>query len=146
MEKAQIKYNDAVAKYGANSSQAQTAALNLEKTKNAISFAAPSAESMASASLLKSLSLALMIASIPDMASFPNRVAAACACSSSLRNVMVSLGLATTETANVIDNGKLQKAQTKVENKTIDMEKAQIKYNDTFVLALEDAFASTSAK
>ncbi len=47
-----------------------------------------------------------------------------------MMNVMVSLGLATTETANVIDNGKLQKAQTKVENKTIDMEKAQIKYND----------------
>lgn len=47
-----------------------------------------------------------------------------------MMNVMVSLGLATAETANVIDNGKLQKAQTKVENKTIDMEKAQIKYND----------------
>lgn len=44
--------------------------------------------------------------------------------------VMVSLGLATEETANVVDDGKLQKAQTKVENKTIDMEKAQIKYND----------------
>ncbi len=44
--------------------------------------------------------------------------------------VMVSLGLATEETANVIDDGKLQKAQAKVENKTIDMEKAQIKYND----------------
>lgn len=47
-----------------------------------------------------------------------------------MQNVMVALGLATQETANVVDNGKLQKAQTKVENKTIDMEKAQIKYND----------------
>lgn len=47
-----------------------------------------------------------------------------------MQSVMVSLGLATQETANVIDDGKLQKAQTKVENKTIDMEKAQIKYND----------------
>lgn len=47
-----------------------------------------------------------------------------------MSNVMVSLGLATEDTATVIDSGKLQKAQTKVENKTIDMEKAQIKYND----------------
>ena len=44
--------------------------------------------------------------------------------------MMVSLGLATEETATVIDEGKLQKAQTKVENKTIDMQKAQIKYNE----------------
>ena len=44
--------------------------------------------------------------------------------------MMVKLGLATEETANVVDSGKLQKAQTKVENKTIDMQKAQIKYND----------------
>ena len=34
MEKAQIKYNEAVNKYGAESSQAQTAALNLEKSQN----------------------------------------------------------------------------------------------------------------
>lgn len=47
-----------------------------------------------------------------------------------MQGVMVSLGLATEKTANIIDEGKLQKAQTKVENKTIDMEKAQIKYND----------------
>lgn len=47
-----------------------------------------------------------------------------------MMNVMISLGLATEETANFIDDGKLQKAQTKVENKTIDMEKAQIKYNE----------------
>lgn len=45
-------------------------------------------------------------------------------------DAMVELGLATKNTTNVIDDGKLQKAQTKVENKTIDMEKAQIKYND----------------
>ena len=44
--------------------------------------------------------------------------------------LMVSLGLATQDTANVIDDGKLQKAQAKVENRTIDMEKAQVKYNE----------------
>ncbi len=44
---------------------------------SAISLAAPSEESIAAARLLKSSSLALMTASIPDMASFPNRVAAA---------------------------------------------------------------------
>lgn len=43
---------------------------------------------------------------------------------------MVSLGLATAETAEVFDDGRIEKAQTKVANKTIDMEKAQIKYND----------------
>ncbi len=43
---------------------------------------------------------------------------------------MVKLGLATKETTHIVDSGKLQKAQTKVENKTIDMEKAQIKYNE----------------
>ncbi len=47
-----------------------------------------------------------------------------------MAKMMVKLGLATEETTHVIDNGKLQKAQTKVENKTIDMEKAQIKYNE----------------
>lgn len=47
-----------------------------------------------------------------------------------MTGTMISLGLATEDTANVIDSGKLQKAQAKVENKTIDMEKAQIKYND----------------
>lgn len=47
-----------------------------------------------------------------------------------MAGMMVKLGLATQETARVIDDGKIQKAQTKVENKTIDMEKAQIKYND----------------
>ncbi len=45
-------------------------------------------------------------------------------------NTMVSLGLATAETANVLDEGKIQKAQEKVANKTIDMEKSQIKYNE----------------
>lgn len=45
-------------------------------------------------------------------------------------NTMVSLGLATAETAEVFDDGRIEKAQTKVANKTIDMEKAQIKYND----------------
>lgn len=47
-----------------------------------------------------------------------------------MAGMMVKLGLATEDTTNVIDSGKLQKAQAKVENKTIDMEKAQIKYND----------------
>ncbi len=45
-------------------------------------------------------------------------------------DTMVSLGLATAETAQVLDNGKIQNAQEKVANKTIDMEKAQIKYNE----------------
>lgn len=48
-----------------------------------------------------------------------------------MAEMMVKLGLATQETTRVIDDGKLQKAQTKVENKTIDMEKAQIKYNES---------------
>ncbi len=47
-----------------------------------------------------------------------------------MKTLMVALGLATEETANIIDDGKLQKAQLKVENKTLDMQKAQIKYND----------------
>ncbi len=45
-------------------------------------------------------------------------------------DTMVSLGLATAETARVLDEGKIQKAQEKVSSKTIDMEKAQIKYNE----------------
>ena len=42
---------------------------------------------------------------------------------------MINLGLMTEETANVIDNGKIMKAQQKVEDKTFALEKAQIKYN-----------------
>ncbi len=49
----------------------------------AISAAAPVELSIAFVSLLKSSSLALMIASIPDIASFPNIVLAAAVCSAS---------------------------------------------------------------
>ena len=43
---------------------------------------------------------------------------------------MSQLGLVSSETITSIDSEKLAKAQTKVENKTIDLEKAQISYND----------------
>ncbi len=43
---------------------------------------------------------------------------------------MEQLGLMTTKTANIIDQAEIDKAQTKVENKTLDLEKAQISYND----------------
>ena len=42
---------------------------------------------------------------------------------------MEALGLITTETVNIIDQAEVDKAQTKVENKTLDLEKAQIAYN-----------------
>ena len=42
---------------------------------------------------------------------------------------MEKLGLITTVTTKSIDSEKLEKAQTKVANKTIDLEKAQIAYN-----------------
>lgn len=45
-------------------------------------------------------------------------------------DVMVSLGLATEETATILDSDKIAKAQNKVENRTLDLEKAQIKYDD----------------
>ncbi len=43
---------------------------------------------------------------------------------------MESLGLMTTQTAHIIDQSEIDKAQTKVENKTLDLEKAQISYNE----------------
>lgn len=43
--------------------------------------------------------------------------------------VMQALGLATTEYATTVDDQKIEKAQTKVANKTLDLEKAQISYN-----------------
>ncbi len=43
---------------------------------------------------------------------------------------MENLGLMTTETTRVFDNDAIEKAQTKVENKTLDLQKAQISYND----------------
>lgn len=43
---------------------------------------------------------------------------------------MSQLGLVSSETITSIDSEKLAKAQAKVENKTIDLEKAQISYND----------------
>lgn len=47
-----------------------------------------------------------------------------------MQAVMVDLGFATAEYANKIDDAKLQKAQTDFANKTVDLEKAQLKYND----------------
>ena len=44
---------------------------------------------------------------------------------------MEALGLITTETVNVIDQAEIDKAQAKVESKTLDLEKAQIAYNKT---------------
>lgn len=46
---------------------------------------------------------------------------------------MEQLGLMTTKTANIIDQAEVDKAQTKVENKTLDLEKAQISYNDALI-------------
>lgn len=43
---------------------------------------------------------------------------------------MEALGLVATETVTVFDDGEIQKAQTKVENKTLDLQKAQLSYND----------------
>ena len=43
---------------------------------------------------------------------------------------MEALGLITTETVNVIDQAEVDKAMAKVESKTIDVQKAQIAYND----------------
>lgn len=43
---------------------------------------------------------------------------------------MQELGLVATETVNVIDNAKVDKALTNVEKKTLDMQKAQLAYND----------------
>lgn len=47
-----------------------------------------------------------------------------------MQDAMVSLGLATQQTTTEIDSDKLQRAQTNVANRTADMEKAQIKYNE----------------
>ena len=46
-----------------------------------------------------------------------------------MKDMMVKLGLATSETTKQIDNEKLEKAQNNVANKTLDLEKAQVKYN-----------------
>lgn len=62
-----------------------------------------------------------------------------------MQETMVSLGLATSETAYIMDEGKLQKAQSKVESKTIDMEKAQIKYNDAITKYGEGASQAQTA-
>lgn len=43
---------------------------------------------------------------------------------------MEKLGLITTETIKTVDSEKLAKAQTKVKNKTLDLEKAQLAYNE----------------
>ena len=46
-----------------------------------------------------------------------------------MKDMMVKLGLATSETTKQIDNKKLEKAQNNFANKTLDLEKAQVKYN-----------------
>ena len=46
-----------------------------------------------------------------------------------MKDMMVKLGLATNETTKQIDNEKLKKAQNNLANKTLDLEKAQVKYN-----------------
>lgn len=45
-------------------------------------------------------------------------------------NAMAELGLLETEWVNVVDEDKVAKARSKVESKTIDLQKAQIAYND----------------
>lgn len=50
--------------------------------------------------------------------------------SKEMQATMVQLGLATEETTQAIDSKKLEKAQTKVENKTLDLEKAQLAYDE----------------
>lgn len=63
-----------------------------------------------------------------------------------MMSLMVQLGLATTDTANIIDGGKLLKAQQKVEDKTIALEKAQIKYNTAVEkYGMESSQAQTAA-
>ena len=44
---------------------------------------------------------------------------------------MANLGLATIQTRQVFDDDTIAKAQTKLENKTLDLEKAQLKYNES---------------
>ena len=46
-----------------------------------------------------------------------------------MKDMMVKLGLATSETTKQIDNEKLEKTQNNFANKTLDLEKAQVKYN-----------------
>lgn len=50
--------------------------------------------------------------------------------SKEMQATMVQLGLATEETTQAIDSKKLEKAQAKVENKTLDLEKAQLAYDE----------------
>ena len=52
---------------------------------------------------------------------------------------MQKLGLVSTETIKVIDDGKISKAMTQVENKTLDVQKAQIAYNDAIKKYGEDS-------
>lgn len=46
------------------------------------------------------------------------------------KDLLIQLGLATEKVTKSVDSGKLAAAQTKVQNKTIDLEKAQIAYNN----------------
>lgn len=54
-------------------------------------------------------------------------------------DLMGDLGLVTKETINEIDGKKLEKAQTKVANKTADLEKAQLAYNSAVKKYSENA-------
>lgn len=47
-----------------------------------------------------------------------------------MQSVMEALGLATIDYATEIDEGKLQRAQTNVANRTVDLEKAQLAYDE----------------
>lgn len=50
--------------------------------------------------------------------------------SKDVQNALVSLGLATTEMSREIDTKKLEKAQSDVETKTLNLKNAQLKYNE----------------
>lgn len=62
-----------------------------------------------------------------------------------MQNVMMKLGLATTETYDAIDDSKIQKAADKVANATIGMEKAQLAYNEAVKKYGEDSAKAQSA-
>ena len=58
---------------------------------------------------------------------------------------MEKLGLITTETIKTVDNEKLAKAQTRVKDKTLDLEKAQIKVNEAVSKYGEDSSQAQTA-
>lgn len=58
---------------------------------------------------------------------------------------MEKLGLMTTETVKTVDSEKLAKAQTRVKDKTLDLEKAQIKVNEAVSKYGEDSSQAQTA-